>query len=986
MTGDEARARLSLPRIEVLGPPRIANGADHVHVRGHPARLLITLVAATGPCTLDRLATALWGDAPPATHRAALHVHLGSLRRLLAAGGDGCTVVRSDGGYVLLREGWEVDADLALEILAAARQQLDPDPARSTALADAALQLWRGEPFAVDGEVMDMPSWHQLEVARRDAEELRVEGLLRTGDAARAEASALACVEAEPLRENRWGQLLRARYLAGHTADALATYQQARAALVEELGIEPGRDLQDLEAAALTHDLARLRLNDVLEDPLGVPPSVPGPLVGRDQELERVAAALANGHRVALLGSPGVGKTRLAIEVARRLGTEQVAWIDLRETGASARACERLVEWSRRHPGALVVLDNAESASDDASATVRALAARSVDVRVLVTSRVPLDAHVQVELIQPLALPGAGADDHEIESSPAVQALRAAMAELAPSASLGAADAARIAKRSGGLPLVLRLSAAAARALPVEAIVGRSQTPAQDEIAAATRALLNLLDVDVSEAFLDLCVVGGAVDVDLGARVTAMERERFVDAIPELVDHGLVQARPEEPLPYSVLEPIREVVLGQEQPDRTVRVLDRCVDACIDRARMANATGDRADPGLERRFEADLPRHRQALQHLARTGDAERALALVSRMEMPLYVLGWWAEKIELFDAALAIEGPPSAMRARAHAFRSRPGPMHQFDLSHAERAEAMAASLGEQRLVAYARHLRSIGCWWLGRTREAIELAADAASTFEDAGRLLEWSEARKFLGVALVLDGDVSTGLEIQQEVLGVVRREIKSPFNIAHNLSYLGHCHRLLGDDAAALADWSEARELCARVGNRGTAIHINIGLGEIAADRGDSRLALERAGAALEMARAARAATYEPWAWTVAMRAHALDGDLSATATCARRALEGLVEAPPGEGVRLAVELAHIAVEQGDLPAAARLLGVASSTPDRRELPFPSPSEGHRRCAAEAAVIAGMGSAEVDKLATSRPRSIAEAAGDLLLLSA
>ncbi|MFP5255178.1 MAG: BTAD domain-containing putative transcriptional regulator [Acidimicrobiia bacterium] len=930
------------------------------------------------------MAERLWGDDPPPSYRAALHVHLGTLRRTLTASGEGCAIVRADGGYVIRRDGWEVDADVALDLLAAARRQLEREPAACVRLAEAALGLWRGVPFAVEGDVVDVPSWHQLEAARRDAEELRVEGLLHLGDLARAESAALAYVEAEPLRENRWGQLLRARYHAGRTADALATYQEARRVLVETLGIEPGRDLKDLEAAALTHDLARLRLNDVTDEAVVGPPSVAGPLVGRDWELERVAAALANGHRVVLLGPPGVGKTRLAIEVARRLGIEAVAWVDLRDVraGAPARTCDGLVQWGRRHPGGLIVLDNAEMASLDAAATIRSLAAQSADVRVLATSRVPLDAQVQVELVQPLEVPSPGSTDDEIEAAPAVQLLRAALDELAPMASLDAAAADQIVRRTGGLPLVLRLNAAAARALPVDALVDRSPSIAHDEIGQATMALLALLKEEVKEAFLDLCVLGGAVDVDLGARVTGMEPDRFLEAIPELVDHGLLQARPDELLPYSVLEPIREVVERRDEAERQRRVMDRCADACIERARLANATGDTADRGLERQLAADLPRCWQALRHLASTGDAERALALVNRLEMPLYVLGWWTEKIELFDAALAIEGPPSAMRARAHAFRSRPGPMHQFDLAHAERAEAMATALGEPRLVAYARHMRSIGCWWLGRTSEAIDLAAEAARTFAAAGRLREWAEAEKFLGVALVLDGAAEEGLRIQQEVLAVVRRELGSSFHIAHNLAYLGHCQRLLGDDSAALADWSEARELCARVSNRGTAIHINIGLGEIAADRGQHGPALEHAGAAHELARASRAAGYEPWAWTLAMRAHALRGDLGSAVTCARRAMEGLAGAPPGEAVRLAAELARLAVGQGDLPTAARLLGVVAATPDRRELPFPSPREAERLRSTEEAVSAGLGWSVAEHLERGRRCSVAEAAGDLL----
>ena len=117
---------------------------------------------------------------------------------------------------------------------------------------------------------------------------------------------------------------------------------------------------------------------------------------------------------------------------------------------------------------------------------------------------------------------------------------------------------------------------------------------------------------------------------------------------------------------------------------------DRHADTCIAlAASIERMTADAEVPTLEERFVADLPRHRHALEHLTRTHDAERALRLVCLLEAPLYTLGWWAEKVELFDQALAIAGSTSAMRARAHAFRARPGPMHMIDAAHAERGGA---------------------------------------------------------------------------------------------------------------------------------------------------------------------------------------------------------------------------------------------------------------------------------------------------------
>ena len=234
----------------------------------------------------------------------------------------------------------------------------------------------------------------------------------------------------------------------------------------------------------------------------------------------------------------------------------------------------------------------------------------------------------------------------------------------------------------------------------------------------------------------------------------------------------------------------------------------------------------------------DLPRFRNIVDHLAWLGDAERGLLrLVCWLDAGLYIVGWWEEKTELFEAALRIDGPPSAMRARAHLFRSRPGPLHLIDTTHAERAEAMADMLSEK-----GRWSCTPGCW--------SSLAKLVVGTYPrghrpggDGGGGVRWPRARPSSAVRPASSsgsrssstGNPTQGLEIQRDALrdrcGAI---FPNAFHIAHNLSYLGHCHRYLGDDTAALVDWTEAREIRRRVGNRGTAIHVNIGLADLAVD--------------------------------------------------------------------------------------------------------------------------------------------------------
>src|SRR5205085_898723 len=201
----------------------------------------------------------------------------------------------------------------------------------------------------------------------------------------------------------------------------------------------------------------------------------------------------------------------------------------------------------------------------------------------------------------------------------------------------------------------------------------------------------------------------------------------------------------------------------------------------------------------------------------------------------------------------------------------------------------------------------------------------------------------AQKFLGVSLLLDGDAENGLALQREALARVRREHPSPFHVAHALAFLGHSHRFLGDDAAAFADWTEGWGLAGPLRNQATAVHLAVGLGELAVERDDPEGALVLAAAALDLVATGNAWTYGPWAWTLALRAHLAAGDLEAARASARRALADIERVPSGEAVRLGTELAALALAADDPAAAARLLAVVAATPDRRELPFPPPGE-------------------------------------------
>ena len=198
----------------------------------------------------------LWGERPPESAANVLHTYISHLRRTLEPGRrrgvDGLIVTRPP-GYLLRLEPGQLDLHRFEELVHEARST--GDPAQALVTLSEALALWRGPPlqeFAFDGfaraEISRIEELHLAAVERRIELEL---ALGRDGDRV-AELEAL--VAAHPLRERLLGQLMLALYRAGRQAEALEVYRTTRRRFADELGIEPGTELQELHRAILNHD------------------------------------------------------------------------------------------------------------------------------------------------------------------------------------------------------------------------------------------------------------------------------------------------------------------------------------------------------------------------------------------------------------------------------------------------------------------------------------------------------------------------------------------------------------------------------------------------------------------------------------------------------------------------------------------------------------------------------------------------------------
>ena len=309
-----------------------------VDVGGAQSRALLAalLLAGGHVVSADTLIDAVWGDDPPASAPGSLQAYVSRLRRSL---GDRVALRWARPGYALEvpvgsvdAERFEVLADEGRALLGAGRVT------EARAVLIDALAQWRGpalvefaeQPFAAGAAA-------RLEERRLAALEDRLATDLALGNHATAAGELAELVAANPLREGLRAALALALYRSGRQAEALRALDDARRTLVDELGVSPGRALQELERSILAHDPALELVGAPPRDPAREQPTVPaaptapatpddpGPstdttLVGRAPELRALRAALDEARvatRVVVVeGEPGIGKTRLAEELA----------------------------------------------------------------------------------------------------------------------------------------------------------------------------------------------------------------------------------------------------------------------------------------------------------------------------------------------------------------------------------------------------------------------------------------------------------------------------------------------------------------------------------------------------------------------------------------------------------------------------------------------------------------------------------------------
>jgi DNA-binding SARP family transcriptional activator/pimeloyl-ACP methyl ester carboxylesterase len=340
----------------ILGQTEVLTDGQLVNVGGPRTRavLAMLLIRANEVVPAELLIEELWPKLPPERAAANLQVRLSELRGALRAEGEGERLLTRPPGYVLRASVDEIDAANFETLVPRGRAALAAgDAPQALARLEAALDLWRGP--ALTG-VLGVPGVRveamRLEEARLAAVELRVEAQLACGKDAELVAELDALTEAHPLRERLWRQRMLALYRAGRQAEALRCYQELRRKLVDELGIEPGPEIRELEGRILRHDpdLAwRASAHERgsprpggAEPPTPAPPATQYALSGD----VHIAYQVVGGGKLDILFTPGVishldlwWEDPVASRFLRRLASlGRLIMFDKRDTGLSDRS------------------------------------------------------------------------------------------------------------------------------------------------------------------------------------------------------------------------------------------------------------------------------------------------------------------------------------------------------------------------------------------------------------------------------------------------------------------------------------------------------------------------------------------------------------------------------------------------------------------------------------------------------------------------
>ncbi|GAA3744545.1 BTAD domain-containing putative transcriptional regulator [Plantactinospora mayteni] len=982
----------------VLGPLAVWTSAGVlVPVPGLKVRALLAdlLVHEGRPVPVDRLIEDLWGDQPPGNPAGALHTKISQLRRTLATAEPGRRdmVQLGEAGYRIDIPSESVDAGRFTDLTT--RAHAAPEPESRASLLTEALALWRGPAYAdFADEFLARQAINRLTEQRLAAQEELAEARLELGDHALVAAELTDLVAHHPWRERLRASQLRALYLSGRQHEALAVYDEFRRRLSDELGVDPGPELVALHQAILRQDpglrpraaatpVTRRRTN--VPAPTSVAPD--GGLIGRAEQLATVRARLAEGRLVTLTGPGGVGKTRLAVEVARTtvhdfadgtwvvelasqprrddpvvareaiseavaatLGIREDAAPGLPVDGEPIGVADRLAS-SLRSRRLLLVLDNCEHVVEPVAHLTERLLGAVPGLRVLATSREPLRLGEEVALpVPPLAMPEAGAAPAEVAQASAVRLFVARATAADPGFSLGPDNAemvATICRRLDGIPLALELAATRVRAVELPELAkrlddrfgllsaGQRTAPARQRtlramidwswelLPPAERAVLRRFAV-----FPDGCTLAAAEQVCAGGEVSAAD---VVDLLARLVDRSLVAVRDSDAgRRYQLLESVRAYCREKLDGAGDARLVRRQhVDYYTTFAEHAAARlrGHHQHEAL-RQLDQEAGNLRSALEDAATLGRPDLSLRLVNSLGWYWLLRGRHQEARRALTTALATAptGDDDGARLRAMTWLTGIAARDHRDLELAVRRQHVLdrhAERGDPAGQAFAQWLFAFTMLGSGDMAVATELVTLALAGFRRLGD--RW-------GIAAALG--TRADLALVQGDLDTVRRDCEESRSLFEQLgdrwgqglptNLLATLAEIRGDYQQAERMHRSALQIAEELRLWPSVSRQLAGLGRLSLMVGDDAAATDYHEKALRVAEEQSNRSAAAFAATGLALGDRRHGRLAAAETRQRELLDWNRHAGYLPGVALTLaELGFIAEQRGDASSAQRL---------------------------------------------------------------
>ncbi|MFC6083558.1 BTAD domain-containing putative transcriptional regulator [Sphaerisporangium aureirubrum] len=868
----------------VLGPVEVRrDGARLVVPSGKTTEVLVRLALDAGVLVrAERLIEDLWSDQAGGVARNTLQSKVSKLRRVL---GDPGLVTGGGAGYTLAVDPGRVDA---LEVLrlaeSAASLRHAGDPAAAVRACATALAMFRGEllPGAGDGAWL-APHRARLEEARLRLTEDHLAARCDLGAAGELIGELEGLVEAHPLREGLWKLLITALYRAGRQADALAAYRRVQRRLSDELGLDPGAELRALEQRILRHDVSAAgpaRGDVSAAGPVrGNLPGLSASLIGRDADLAAVGRLLGDQRLVTVAGPAGVGKTRLAIEVARGCGAPGGAWLVRLEStrpGASlwqsvgeafgvSAATEAMVLDRLRGSGLLLVLDNCEHLVETLPEAVGRMVSAAPGLRVLATSQVPLGMDGEaVYPLEPLTI----ADSVELFTRRAARQRRSFRLDAGTGPVVEA-----VCRSLDGLPLAIELAAARAKVLSVQEIARRlddrftlltdptsHRPPRRRTLWAAIAWSYDLLFPDDQRGLWAFACFSDGAPLPAVEDVLAalgVPPASAVDVVTRLADRSLVgvDAGPGGTVRYRLLDSVRAFCLDKlneaGMADAALGAHAAWFAAAADRAgRGARGSEQAGHLALVRTERANI----DAALTWAGTHDPPLGLRIAGGLGWSWAILGAGPDAARRVRAALTSAGTAAPARDRANAlllagFLEASG--GDLDLATADIEQAARVAGDEQRAVGrlYLSFVRS----QQGRAEDALVLLAGCRADFRRLGRV--WEEGASWLlsAWAEIALGATDRGKAACDEALRLLG-PLGDQWALNHLEAMLGGLAQAEHRFADATAHLRRAADATHKLGFAAAEAHHLAGLGRAQHQSGDHRAAIATLERAIETAHA------------------------------------------------------------------------------------------------------------------------------------